>query len=89
MATRFYAFAGLGIIFSLTTDPFLLIKSMQKDAKKHISLYKKRIYQCAARVSGKRHKIEPVFIKTHLFDAGKLYTLVRNVKHSHVFKGVL
>lgn len=33
MATRFFAYAGLGIVFSLTTDPYELIKSMQKDAK--------------------------------------------------------
>ena len=33
MATRFYAFASLGIVFALTTDPYDLIKSLQKDAK--------------------------------------------------------
>lgn len=33
LATRFYAFAGLGIIFALTTQPYELIKSLQKDAK--------------------------------------------------------
>ena len=33
MATRFFAFAGLGLVFFLTTDPYDLIKSMQKDAK--------------------------------------------------------
>ena len=31
MLSRFFSFAGLGIIISLTTDPFSLIKSMQKD----------------------------------------------------------
>ena len=33
MATRFFAFAGLGLLFALTTNPYDLIKSMQKDAK--------------------------------------------------------
>ncbi|MCL2381583.1 MAG: energy-coupling factor transporter transmembrane protein EcfT [Treponema sp.] len=33
MATRFFAFAGLGLLFSLTTNPYDLVKSMQKDAK--------------------------------------------------------
>jgi len=33
MATRVYAFAGLGLIFSLTTEPYELLKSMKKSAK--------------------------------------------------------
>jgi len=33
MATRFFAFAGIGILFSLTTNPYDLVKSLQKDAK--------------------------------------------------------
>ena len=33
MSTRFFAFAGLGLLFYLTTNPYELIKSMQKDAK--------------------------------------------------------
>jgi len=33
MATRFLSFAGIGLIFALTTDPYELVKSMQKDAK--------------------------------------------------------
>jgi energy-coupling factor transport system permease protein len=33
MATRFFALAGLGLLFFLTTNPYDLIKSMQKDAK--------------------------------------------------------
>jgi len=33
MATRFFAFAGLGLLFSITTNPYDLVKSMQKDAK--------------------------------------------------------
>jgi len=33
MATRFFAFAGLGLLFSLTTNPYDLVKAMQKNAK--------------------------------------------------------
>ena len=33
MATRFLSFAGIGLLFALTTDPYELVKSMQKDAK--------------------------------------------------------
>jgi len=33
MAARFFAFAGLGLVFSLTTEPHDLIKSMRRDAK--------------------------------------------------------
>ncbi len=33
MSTRLFSFAGLGLLFSLTTDSHELIKSMQKDAK--------------------------------------------------------
>lgn len=33
MSTRVFAFAGLGLLFSLTTDSHELIKSLQKDAK--------------------------------------------------------
>jgi len=33
MATRVFAFAGLGILFSLTTNPYELITSLRKDAK--------------------------------------------------------
>jgi len=33
MATRFYAFAGLGLLFAMTTNTYELVKSMQKDAK--------------------------------------------------------
>jgi energy-coupling factor transport system permease protein len=33
MATRFFAFAGLGVLFSLTTNPYDLVKAMQKNAK--------------------------------------------------------
>lgn len=31
MLSRFASFAGLGLVLSLTTEPFALIKSMQKD----------------------------------------------------------
>ena len=30
---RFFAFAGLGLLFSLTTNPYDLVKAMQKNAK--------------------------------------------------------
>jgi len=33
MATRFLSFAGVGLLFALTTDPYELVKKMQKDAK--------------------------------------------------------
>jgi len=33
MGTRFFALAGLGLLFALTTNPYDLIKRMQKDAK--------------------------------------------------------
>lgn len=33
LATRLFAFAGLGMIFSLTTDPYDFMKSLQKKAK--------------------------------------------------------
>jgi energy-coupling factor transport system permease protein len=33
MASRFFAFAGMGLLFSLTTNPYDLVKSMRKDAK--------------------------------------------------------
>ena len=33
MASRFFAFAGLGLLFSLTTNPYDLVKSMRKEAK--------------------------------------------------------
>ena len=33
MSTRFFAIAGFGLLFALTTNPYELIKSMQKDAK--------------------------------------------------------
>ena len=33
LATRFLAFAGLGIAFSVTTNPYELIKSMRRNAK--------------------------------------------------------
>jgi len=33
MSTRFFAFASLGLLFYLTTNPYELIKRMQKDAK--------------------------------------------------------
>ena len=33
MATRFFAFAGLGLLFSLTTNPYDLVKAMRKNAK--------------------------------------------------------
>jgi len=33
MATRLLSFVGLGLLLSLTTDPYALVKSLQKDAK--------------------------------------------------------
>ena len=33
MLSRFFSFTGLGLVLSLTTNPFALIKSMQKDGK--------------------------------------------------------
>ena len=33
MLSRFFSFAGLGLLISLTTEPFALIKSMQKDGR--------------------------------------------------------
>ena len=33
MSTRFFAIAGFGLLFALTTNPYDLIKAMQKDAK--------------------------------------------------------
>ena len=33
MLSRFFSFAGLGLLISLTTDSFALIKSMQKDGR--------------------------------------------------------
>jgi len=33
MSTRFLAFAGLGLLFSMTTDPHALVKAMRRDAR--------------------------------------------------------
>ena len=33
LATRLFAFVGLSLVFSLTTDPYTFMKSLQKDAK--------------------------------------------------------
>lgn len=33
MLARFFSFAGLGLLISLTTDSFLLVKAMQKNGK--------------------------------------------------------
>ena len=33
LATRVMAFAGFGMLFSLTTDPYAFMRSLQKDAK--------------------------------------------------------
>ena len=33
MATRFLSFAGIGLVFALTTNPYDLVKSLRKDAK--------------------------------------------------------
>ena len=33
LATRMFAFAGLGMVFSLTTNPYHFVESLQKDAK--------------------------------------------------------
>ena len=33
MSTRFFAIAGFGLVFALTTNPYELIKRMQKDAR--------------------------------------------------------
>jgi len=33
MLSRFFSFAGLGLLISLTTDSFALVKSMQKDGR--------------------------------------------------------
>ena len=33
LATRMYAFVGLGMVFALTTDPYSFVESLQKTAK--------------------------------------------------------
>ncbi|MCL2501167.1 MAG: energy-coupling factor transporter transmembrane protein EcfT [Defluviitaleaceae bacterium] len=33
MATRFYSFVGIGLLISLTTDPYALVKSLRTHAK--------------------------------------------------------